>query len=162
MPDKQSETATAAKLYSVPRRYDLATLFTVSLAYAMFFGLMRLTTAPPMVVALIASFVTVVGLAQALVLKGKSPRLASILAGILFWLTVGLATVLWSRSVASVIEVCIMALCSGVPMGYLAGVVVGGVFLVADLVRKAIRRLRKGRGSGDVSESEPKDDSPFV
>ena len=33
--------------YSVPRRYDLATLFAVSLAYALLFGLMRVADIPP-------------------------------------------------------------------------------------------------------------------
>jgi hypothetical protein len=161
-PDQPRENPPATRLYSVPRRYDLATMFTVSLVYALYFGLMRLTTAPPAVVAMIATFITVVGLAQALVFKGKSPRLASILAGFLFFLVSGMLLAIRSRNVPSFVEACFMALCSGVPLGYLAGVAVGGVFLVADLVRKAMRLVRRDRRATDVAERDARNDSPFA
>lgn len=161
-PNNKPAGPVGPKTYSVPRRYDLATLFTVSLAYALLFGAMRLMSAPPTLVALVALFVTVVGLAQALVLKGNWPRLASILAGYLFCLTAGVIGVVRSWSVASVVETCFYALCPGVIAGYLAGLAVAGVFLVADLVRKALRRLRH-RGRADESvESTSTDDSFFA
>jgi hypothetical protein len=137
----------------------LATLFTVSLAYALLFGLLRLMSAPPSLVGYVALFVTVVGLAQAVVLQGK-PRAASILAGLLFWL-VATFFVIMPRSMAGIVALCVGVLCTGVVTGYVAGLLVAGVFLVADLVRKAVRFVR-AHGEAEASENNvARGDSPF-
>ena len=72
----------APRLYSVPRRYDLATLFTVTLAYALLFGAMQRSGMPPNVAFDVAGFITLVGIGQALLFKGNAPRLASVVTGV--------------------------------------------------------------------------------
>ena len=69
------------RLYSVPRRYDLATLFTVTLAYSLLFGLMQRLGMPPIAAFVVAGFITVVGIGQALLFRGNAPRLASVVIG---------------------------------------------------------------------------------
>ena len=83
--DRTSEVQdgfSAAKVYGVPRRYDLATLFAVSVAYAIMFGVMRALSFPLDRFAISAAFVTSVGIGQALLFKGKSPRTASVGVGV--------------------------------------------------------------------------------
>lgn len=154
-PDSAGDSPTARKIYSVPRRYDLATLFVVSLAYAGLFGLMRALGWPPLAFALVAGFITVVGLGQALLFGGNAPREASVVCGVAFFfvplavvvaLAVGfqgnpLSVVLLSALLFGAI----LAALPGVVLGYLTGVLIGGLFLVADLVRGATAKRNRGR-----------------
>ena len=134
------------KVYSVPRRYDLATLFAVSLAYAFLFGVMRIFNADPVAVALVAGFVTAVGLSQALLFRGNAPRAASMVAGASYWIVgliiygalrgldplLNLVTVIYGASYAVI---------AGSIAGYFGGVFVGAVFMFADFTRKFVQRF---------------------
>jgi hypothetical protein len=85
-----------------------------------------------------------VGLAQAVLYNGRAPRLASVIAGgLLMELT------LLPRSMShesSLVFSAIIRLILGLPAGYLAGTLVGGVFLVADKLRHwAARRIAAWR-----------------
>jgi hypothetical protein len=139
------------KVYSVPRRYDLATLFTVSLAFAMLFGLMRALGSHPVVFAVVGGFVTVVGLTQAVLFKGKAPREASILTGAAIFASVAsIPMILGVMRGYGVVELLVgyscQAMCScllGAVCGYVVGVLIGGVFLVADAVRKVMRKMKE-------------------
>lgn len=131
------------KVYSVPRRYDLASLFVISGAYAILFGFLRLFECPPALFAMIAGLVTWVALAQAVLFKGRRPRAASVVAGVVFFTTpavVGPIVTLSIRSVGYAVFESLCAAITGAIWGYAAGVLVGGVFLVADLTRKLISR----------------------
>lgn len=129
--------STRPTLYSVPRRFDLATLLTVTLAYALLFAALRVLRFEPLVFGLVAGFFTAVAIGQALLFKGDSPRKASVLVGAVYW--TGLQTLV---GMAGVWSPCLAAsfILWGGASGYVAGTLVAGVFLVADAVRRATTR----------------------
>lgn len=162
------------KVYSVPRRYDLATLMAVMFAYSLLFGAMRWSQASPATIGSVGLFVTLVGLAQALLFRGKSPRLASIVAGPLAFLVCGIASLLtspyprtheviyWTNAV---LVLAVGGLCPGTIFGYLAGTLVAGVFLLADLFRKLLRRMSSRKpvraiDGGDATVAAVADEEP--
>lgn len=136
--------AARPKVYSAPRRFDLPTIFVVTTAYSVLFAGTSALDWPAVASACLAGFVTLIGLSQALLFGGKRPREASILSGaalscvafFAMWvingarryatfqfLTAGAASILF-----------------GMLLGYLSGALVGGVFLVADVLRGRFRR----------------------
>ena len=135
-------------VYSVPRRYDLTTLFAVTLAYAVLFAALRLLSAPPAVMLSIGGFVALVGLGQALLFKGSAPRAASMVVG---FIVCGAAPIVYVLSDprlrrGDIEEIVAAAPCwavAGTMLGYLTGAAVAGVFLVADAIRRRLRRLKR-------------------
>ncbi len=113
----------------------------VTTAYALLFGALRFTPSPPILFAVVAGFITCVGIAQALLFGGKKPRMSSALVGVV-WLFGLLVTTGAIRLVydypSSVIALAIL----GAFIGYVAGVVVGSVFLTSDMLRKSIQRCK--------------------
>lgn len=172
------------RLYSVPRRYDLATLMAVTLAYALLFAAMRLWDASPAAVGVVSLFVTVVGLAQAVLFRGRHPRAASLIGGAVAWFLCGLLNVLmWRRTadtpaeywITAAIGLAISSVCPAMVLGYLAGTLVAGVFLVADLIRKSLRLIRRPKPAAPIDwegasadaaaqkpAGEPEDRQPIV
>lgn len=146
------------QVFGVPRRYDLATLMAVTLAYACLFGALRALNAPPEAMVWSAGFLTVVGAAQAVLFGGKCPREASCLAGMGFMLAVMLIERGLPRLWVDVFLVPILFLGAivlpGFVLGYAGGVLVAGVFLVAHYLRSRLRRLR-GKRPADLDESRP-------
>lgn len=135
------------KVYAVPRRFDLATIFTVTLAYAVLFALMPIVRSSVAISIAIAGFVTLVGVAQATLFGGQRPREASLACGAGSFLVIGIAIAIWDGLSAPfntlVGTLCFGSFVLGGTLGYFAGVLVGGVFLVSDLVRRAFKRRRK-------------------
>ena len=141
------------RIYSVPRRYDLATLFVVTLAYALLFAVLRAFQAPPHLAVITGSFVTLVGLGQAILFGGSKPRAASMLVGAvtygLWLLIVGVIREVAILEIRDVMQMLFFLACTapwvalgGAILGYVAGVAVGAVFLIADCVRRGARRFR--------------------
>lgn len=137
---KQSSDAPA--LYAAPRRFDLASIFAVTAAYSLLFTGLALLDAGPTTKLVIGSFITIVGIGQPLLEDRINPRGASILvgaaAGLLF------AVIVWwnlpdAQLIAFTLLIAIGSFLGGA-CGYLAGALVAGVFLVADLLRS--RRVR--------------------
>jgi hypothetical protein len=129
------------KVYSVPRRYDLATLMAVTFAYALLFGGMRFWEFPPLAVGGVSLFVTLVGLGQAVLFRGRRPRAASAVMGILGFSAVLAWIVISNNDPISLPAAAIYSSIWGTILGYLAGVLVAGVFLIAELIRRLLRRL---------------------
>jgi|GEM_PF-1479162 len=131
------ETEPEEELYSVPRRYDLASMFAISVAYAFLFSFMRILGSPPSLICLAGIFCAVVGAAQALMFGGKFPREASAIAG-------GVAGVIGSIAFPiiegyGVAEAVMSAICGVVwcpAVGYLIGAMIGGIWLTADYLRQ--------------------------
>jgi hypothetical protein len=145
--------AAATKLYSAPRRFDLFTIMIVTAAYAVLLSLMSALRFPPVASACVAVFVTIVAVGQA-IFGNNSPRLVSVLSGMVayFLCTVSLPYVFDERFDIGgpgelIAFAIIFSLLFGGILGYVAGVLVGGVFLVADVLRQ-----RYGRPD-DESES---------
>lgn len=138
--------ARPAKIYSVPRRFDLATIFVVTLAYSLLFGMMKAISFPPIASAIVGAFILIVGAAQAFLFRGKQPRTASIVAGALTYaLAIAAAWIASGPRIYGTTELLLSAsftLAGGAFLGYLAGVFIGGVFLVADKLRNRFSRRR--------------------
>jgi hypothetical protein len=136
--------ARPTKIYSVPRRFDLATIFVVTLAYSLLFGTMKAISFPPIASAIVGGFISIVGAAQAFLFGGKQPRTASIIAGALIY-SLALAAV-WIASgpriygTSALLVSASFTIAGGAFLGYLAGVIIGGVFLVADKLRNQLSR----------------------
>jgi len=132
----------ASSLYAAPRRFDLASIFAVTAAYSLLFTGLALLDAGPTTKLVFGSFITIVGIGQPLLENRVNPRGASILvgaaAGLLF------AIIVWwnlpdAQFFAFALLIAIGSVLGG-SCGYLAGALVAGVFLVADLLRN--RRVR--------------------
>lgn len=138
-------TSSIDGLYSVPRRFDLATIMVVTIAYALLFVVMRLAQLSPIVFVLIAGTITSVGIGQALLFGGKNPRLSSVLAGIacIFGYGVFANIAVGSLRPGSLVILLIWSLIAGTSLGYVAGVAVGSVFLMTDMMRKSIQRFKR-------------------
>src|SRR5262249_26485806 len=127
------------KIYSAPRRFDLATIFVVTLAYSLLLGAMSAVSFPPMASLIIAGFVSLVGIGQAVLFGGARPRTASVLVGIVLYVCIMLAVWIFDGqrmySTTFLLVMTSYSLVGGAILGYLAGVLVGGVFLVAEKIR---------------------------
>jgi hypothetical protein len=132
------------KIYSAPRRFDLATIFVVTFAYSLLFGLMKAMQMPSEASLVIAIFISCVAAGQAFLFGGQRPRTASIVVGALIYI-VSMAFV-WFTSGPRMYPtgLLLIMLCytiiGGAILGYLAGVLVGGVFLVADKLRGILKK----------------------
>ena len=146
--------------YAVPRRYDLATLLTVTVSFALLFSLLRMIGAPPTLMAAAATFIALVGLAQAALFGGRSPRRASIVVGTLFGpIVVGCQAYFGAFAVS--FDDLLLATIWFAPLGYFLGVLIGGVFLVSDYVRRFMKWSRRDPTVASTAEpTEPSDDRP--
>jgi putative addiction module component (TIGR02574 family) len=131
--------AAAAKLYSAPRRFDLFTIMLVTAAYAVLLSGMSALGFPPVVSCYVAVFITVIAVGQALLSGLSMPRAVSVYTGIVayFFCTISYAFVEPRFDLFGMIPLAfVFSLVFGSVLGYLAGVLVGGVFLVADVLRQ--------------------------
>jgi hypothetical protein len=132
------------KLYSVPRRFDMATIFVVTFAFSLLFAAMSGLRFPPAASLVIGGFIALVGVGQALLFGGKRPRTASLVVGasiyflgmLTFWLSEGQRM----YPTPAILVMGSYSVIGGAILGYLSGVLIGGVFLVADVVRRKFQR----------------------
>jgi hypothetical protein len=146
------------KVYSAPRRFDLATIFVVMSAYAVLFAVMAALKLPPAVSMMTAGFIAVVGVGQALLFRGLKPRTASLLVGAAIYCIATLGYyVFYPRMypASALILMLVYGLFSGGVIGYVAGTLVGGVFLVADFVRRRFSRAQPTADSTVQAEESP-------
>jgi hypothetical protein len=127
-----------SELYSAPKRFDLATIFVMTAAYSLVLGFMALFQEfGPVVKAAVVIFITIVGVCQAFYQNTANPRGVSVVAGAIAQ-TVMLIILgpshRWFYAPVFVVIV-IYGIVGGAIFGYLAGTIVGGVFLVADKLR---------------------------
>ncbi len=133
----------ASDVASVPRRFGVGVLMILMTAFAVLFAGMRTVGVRPEVFLLVSGLFLGVTLGQILLFQGKKPREASLWAGgVVFPLEV-LALCLFdeSSSRAGGTFVSSMICCSavaGVPLGYLAGCIVAGVFFVQESFRRRL------------------------
>jgi hypothetical protein len=130
------------RLYAAPRRFDLATLLVITTAYALLMGGLGALGAPPLFTAIVAGYVTLVGIGQAALFGGRKPRRPSMLVGMTLY-AIWILTTMWNiwhvvsfgSALPFILFVSTVGLVQGAILAYLAGVLVAGVFLVADLLR---------------------------
>lgn len=138
-------------IYSVPRKVDLATLLVITVFYACLFALMNLLRVDFWSFLAIGGFFSFIGISQAILLKGESPRAASMVAGAIYLA----AIFLFSGAGKSLHPAFRIALFLGTPtpgvlLGYLGGSCVGGIFLIIDYVRTGLARFRGARPADTV------------
>jgi len=125
----------------VPRRFGLDRLLAMMVFFAALFGLMQWLGAERPVFAGFALFFVGVGVAQALLFGGKRPREASLLAGTLLGPLIAGGMVVAGRlqtqpgdpfAAFDVYVAAFVLAVLGCPLGYLAGGLIAGVFLIKD------------------------------
>lgn len=148
--ENERERLNRRKIYSTPRKLDLATLLVIMFSFAMLFtGLNQIPYAPIWFSGVVALFIALVGVSQAILFHGTKPRLASVVSGY-FLMAIFVATLYWIRNLQThrysktpdVLITFLCAGCWGIPLGYLSGVLVGGVFLVSEAMRTRVSFLR--------------------
>lgn len=149
LPARSSEKT----LYSVPRRFDIATLLVVSLAYSILFSFLKVLGAPWPVFLFFGSLTVVIGVAQALFPYGNEPRWASMIAGCVYLGVWTIATAVVMQDVTAGMCGTVGSFLFGPPLGYLTGAIEAGVFLLADKVRT--------RWFPDTDKSEADSMNPF-
>jgi hypothetical protein len=122
-------------VYSVPRRFDIATLLVVSFAYSVLFSGLRGLNASLGTFAFVGGLTVVVGAAQALLASGLGPRASSTLSGMVYVAIWILVLHLTNDAPGMIVALIWCIVCGGVA-GYLCGAIEAGVFLVADKVRR--------------------------
>ena len=160
------------KVYSAPRKFDVATLLVITLAYAIFFGGMsQVPFFAPWFIAYVAIFIGVICVAQAVLFQAKKPRLASVLTGLTMFMFTLFAAPMFTPSSSRVVRyflgstifdtliILFFAIVFGSCFGYLAGAVVGGVFLISEAARSKIPFLRpKTQGPSNENDNPWTDD----
>ncbi|MEM9186575.1 MAG: hypothetical protein AAGB00_08785 [Planctomycetota bacterium] len=150
-------------VYSAPRRFDLATVIVVTAAFCLLLGTMQASGVPAAAMAYIAGGFAMVGVAQAVLWRGESPRYASMTAGagylaltplVSLWLTGDF----WPAGVLLALMVSLAV--QGAIAGYLAGGIIGGVFLLTDYVRQALDRCGRDGRRGSPPPEVPRPDAP--
>jgi hypothetical protein len=135
----------------VPRRFGIGTLLLITAMYAVLFAVLRVFHAPPFVFVEIAGFFTAVGLGQMFLFKGQRPRRASVIVGVGFYVAMSIFFWVDNRLLGRGVFVLFLinlveGLFFGALFGYLAGVMIAGVFLMSDKLRN-VRDKSRGRGS---------------
>jgi hypothetical protein len=151
------DPSNTSELYSAPRRFDLATIFVVTAAYSLLLGGLTALDFGPTVKIVAVGLVTVVAAAQAIFHEQANPRGVSVVVGAAAYAFVFF--VLWlmyPRGNPFLITVLINGIVFGSLLGYMAGVLVGGMFLVAERLRK---KLSPQQVDGD-EPPKPVDSSP--
>jgi hypothetical protein len=147
------------KIYSAPRRFDLYTIFVVTFAYSLLFAIMSGLQFEPMYSLIIGGFITIVGVGQAILFGGQNGRIASVITGAVATvpITFGIvmATTRGFRGDEMILTLPVTTVL-GACFGYLAGVLVGGVFLIADKLRQFFAG-RSAAATGDAVDTTERD-----
>jgi len=136
----------------VPRRFGVGVLLLFVLLYSLLFSFLSVLGAPAVVFACVALYVTSIGLGQMLLFGGERPREASIWVGtpvLMLIYIVGSAAALLSdvsqTGRALLPEDLLGLACSlvmgpilAVPISYVTGAAIAGVFLLLDRVRTGV------------------------
>ena len=151
------ELPSEPELFSVPRRFDLATILVAMTAAAILFGGMTLLNFETSSFAVIAGLFAAVAVGQAVGARANRPRAASIIASVIYWVAIEMVRTRVSHE-NNTVNLCSAPITAALT-GYLAGVLVAGVFLVSHRLRGALklgrRRGRGESGAGDSPWDEP-------
>lgn len=77
------DLVTPRRTAHVPRRFGIGTMMVITACFAVFFSILKVAGAPWQVYLFIPLFVVGAGLGQVLLFRGRRPRTASVLAGII-------------------------------------------------------------------------------
>jgi hypothetical protein len=146
--------------YSVPRRFGVGTIMVVTAAFAGMLTILRWLGTPPLVVGFCVVFISLVGVGQAVLFRGRQPRKASLICGAVCLPLMTLATVIPAirspGNYGAPNDVCcglVAAVIFGSGCGYVAGGLAAGVFLVMDSIEKSLAS-RFPRARSESGEAE--------
>lgn len=135
----------ARRAARVPRRFGVGVLLLFVLLYALLFSFLSVLGAPPLVFLFLALYVTSIGLGQMLLFGGGKPREASIWVGVPVFLlahvvgcVAAMAGDLPLGGLLGMVCVLVMGLALAVPISYVTGAAMAGVFLLMDRVRTGV------------------------
>ena len=155
------------KVYCVPRRFGLGTIFVVMTLFALLFSAMTSWGLPGESILILAGFLVCVGVAQMLLFGGKRPRAASMAAGAVFpfalivvfvlfdvfYFGVGFNTLEIRSQINELFDPGYAIL--GAVTGYAGGGVVAAVFLIMDFVERGIYGQRDEARSKQSETTDP-------
>jgi putative acetyltransferase len=129
----------------VPRQFGVGTALLMMTMFAILFAVLRSLNVPALAFAIIALFFLGVGAGQALLFHGRRPRRASIIMGIVMTFILSIFKAFFNGvpgpEILPSLALLFCAACfGGIIYGYVAGVLIGSVFLVSDKLRDAYRR----------------------
>jgi len=148
----------------VPRQFGVVRVLGMLVVFALAFGLLRWLGAPTSVFVGVTLFFGLVGTGQAVLYRGRRPRVASVLAGLVAGPVVAVLMVLLELNFGAAtgtddfLDVTVMAFLFGLmgaPCGYLAGGLLAAIFLVRGPDLENAEPT-----SSDLSEDTPND--PFA
>lgn len=123
--------------YMVPKRFGMSAILGILTALALLFGLLKRLDAPPMLYLFFGTLGLVICIAQ--MLNNARPRVASVVAGMVLaplFLLVG--SILWrlryggDEPLVAIACIAMTFIPMGALLGYLAGTLAAGVFLLMD------------------------------
>jgi hypothetical protein len=139
------DTTDTPNLCSAPRRFDLATIFVVISAYSILFAALSLADRlfsfefQPELTIIAGGLVTAVAIAQAWYSGIANPRGVSVIAGAISYTALCFIFAPFRFTIPGLFVVIVVnGMLLGAILGYIAGVFVGGMFLVADLLREKV------------------------
>lgn len=132
------------RVYTVPRRWSVSTLLVATTLYALLCAGLRLVRAPAQILLVVSAFLVFVAIAQ--LILPQAPRLASAFAGVLFFCIGSWVSAIRHAPAAAMSADAFMVLAfSGAILGYLAGSILAGIFLLADSLQAFWRWYRRPR-----------------
>jgi hypothetical protein len=133
-------TVRRSKEAGVPRQFGVGTGLLITTMFAVLFAVLRGLNIPPREFAYVALFFLGVGAGQAVLFHGRRPRWASIVMGIVMTFALGVFDAIFDGDRSMLVEASFSPFCPGAIFGYLAGLLIAGVFLVRDRLEDAYRR----------------------
>ena len=147
--------ASSLRPIGVPRRFAVGTAMIITAMYSVLFAVMKSLGAHPIAMVIVAVFFTAIGAAQMFLFGGRRPRAASIIVGVIFcgaMPTVGFSIIWFSEGSspgAHPFAIIGWLLCPtlgsaiiGLLLGYVAGCLTAGVFLMLNRIDRALHGPR--------------------
>ena len=138
----------------VPHRFSIGTMMILVTAFAVLFAVLKTLNVDPAAFAVISIFIGGIAACQSLLFKGKYPRSASVVGGIVILVLITLVgEAVWHfsnpdaftpRYLERILGEVVQAAFFGGPLGYIVGCFVASIFLV--------------RKEPDDAEATPKND----
>ena len=152
--ENRMKPANVRKQVGVPRRFGVGAAMVIMTMYAVLFAALQRT--PAIIFVAVSAFFTVIGVAQAVLFKGRNPRRASVVAGSVACPVIAIIATIVAAPRGSNMWVAYtgIVVCTsfGAGFGYLAGGLIAGVFLFLNKVQPP---LEDEEPEGEKTPGEP-------
>jgi hypothetical protein len=142
------------KVYGMKRRFSLATIIAMIVAASLLLALLKALDVSPLISGLLLGQISFAALCQMALFGGRRPRLASMIAGVVFsWVTIIVTLCAERHARGPSPDEFLVGLffwtVFGIALGYAAGGAVAGVLLLMDLVESWLPTKGPARSIGD-------------